>query len=521
MADRDRTIAVNFLTTAQLDGAVKTEKAIDGIGAATDRAGDKLEEFERDFREKMKGIQDKVDEARRKLEEGGNEGGANFMSNLSLQLNANADLVNKAWGIGSQIGTVLGEGLTMAWEGTLTEKLDDILAPWSERASRNMAARLNAEVAEKMKDVYSNIKTEQDKFWQDYMNATPANATQWLDDLTRKLGIATQALQALNRVRGAEADARLDEIDADTARQNKDIDQGPGTDDEKARAKNKVAIEKEQKLLEERNRHRAEQNEVEQAEAALKKQQAESMRKMQEDQEKRAAAQQRAENEIDERIGARKAEGGDITDKVKADIRAAAYANEEKKSGIDLDQNKDEKAELARLKEQRKKADDEARAAAADAETKRQENEIRGQTDKNKTERRIEDMRMPAPAEDPRRTGGDYVNDLTRDPKNPSTQRGEADDIRDQLGKIGANTGDSSLKMAVEDLKRRLADGSTAAELKEAAALMERAQSDNNDAVRRAADVMRSAVEASKARMTALEQSIAALQTTVDNIRTR
>lgn len=65
----------------------------------------------------------------------------------------------------------------------------------------------------------------------------------------------------------------------------------------------------------------------------------------------------------------------------------------------------------------------------------------------------------------------------------------------------------------------RIADGAAAQELKEAAALLERAQSGNNDAVRQVAGVVRTAVEAQRSTTNALRQELDALKSQVANLK--
>jgi hypothetical protein len=65
----------------------------------------------------------------------------------------------------------------------------------------------------------------------------------------------------------------------------------------------------------------------------------------------------------------------------------------------------------------------------------------------------------------------------------------------------------------------RIADGAAAQELKEAAALLERAQSGNNDAVRQVAGVVRTAVEAQRSKTNALRQELDALKSQVANLK--
>lgn len=65
----------------------------------------------------------------------------------------------------------------------------------------------------------------------------------------------------------------------------------------------------------------------------------------------------------------------------------------------------------------------------------------------------------------------------------------------------------------------RIADGAAAQELKEAAALLERAQSGNNDAVRQVAGVVRTAVEAQRSTTNALRQELEALKSQVANLK--
>lgn len=65
----------------------------------------------------------------------------------------------------------------------------------------------------------------------------------------------------------------------------------------------------------------------------------------------------------------------------------------------------------------------------------------------------------------------------------------------------------------------RLADGAAAQELREAAALMERAQADNNAAVRETAAAMRNSVEAQRASLAAIRQEIDALRASVGSLQ--
>jgi hypothetical protein len=105
-------------------------------------------------------------------------------------------------------------------------------------------------------------------------------------------------------------------------------------------------------------------------------------------------------------------------------------------------------------------------------------------------------------------------------PPAPGKEQTAADstgDLSGMLTQAAQGTSNSNLKMELERVKRSLSDGASAQELKEAAAAMERAAVDNNDAVRQIAAAARGAIEAQRASLEALKAEFAALRATVES----
>lgn len=516
-----RKYTLDFVSTADTSGAAAAEKAVTKVGDAAAKSGDKLDNFEKEFKAKMAALKSQVEASQKDLREAGTKAGQGTGEGMGdgLQLAANMHLVGQAWDVGSMIGKALGEVMIMAYEGTVGEKLEDALAPYFESAAAGWSARLRASVQQEMRGVYDQIKRDQEAFWRDYMNSAPKNAGDWLIEIKAQADAAAKAIRNVAIMQAAEGDDRVAQIEADAAEKKDVVDAGPGTAADKTREKLRIEAEKEFALLEERNKRRAEAVQNEQAEAALKAKEVERLRAAEASQTARYNVEKEAEEAFKAEIESRKQFGQRFTDEDQAKFRDQAYQQASKKFGENVMPGQDEAGELKKIRDQRFAAEKAAQEAAVEAEMKKRENALREATDIDKTVRKTTGLQRDLNAvpdeavPDPDNSGfeGKYVK-----PGKEQTPEGSADDLRRQLGAAAKETGDAGLKMALEQLKSRLADGGSAQELKEAAALMERVQMDNNSAVAAMAQTMRASVDAQRSSLAQVQAEMAALKASMD-----
>jgi hypothetical protein len=514
----ERKYSLNFVTSAELSGAKAAEAAVGKVGDATQAAGAKAAGMQDVFSQAMTRLKAKIEEAREGLREAGEKAGQGTAEGMGagLELAANIHLVQQSWEIGMVIGRQLGEAMVMAWEGTLYERADEILAPWSKAASARMAARLRADVQQEMREVYAGILDDQESFWRDYMNAAPANAGDWLDEIKFKADEASKALRNVSIMQNAEGDDRVAQIEADAAEQKDLINARPGTDADKQRELLRVDMEKEAALFEERSKRRAEALANEQAAAALKASEVQRLREAEELQQRRAKVELDAAARAEAQIASTEAGGSKLTEAQKAAIRNQTFRQESDRAGVQVIPGQNEGAELTRIRDQRFAAE---RAADA-AETKRRETALREAMDAEKTVRNNErTQREIANVQDAPPEAAQAAPPRIVPPGQEQTPQGSADVLRQQLLAASQKTGDASLKADLEQLKNRLADGASAQELRQAAALMDRAQSDNNDAVRQLAGVMRTGIEAQRSSLAAVRQELDALRASVEALK--
>jgi hypothetical protein len=518
----ERKYSLNFVTSAELSGAKAAEAAVGKVGDAAQASGVKAAGMEDVFSQAMTRLKAKIEEAREGLREAGEKAGQGTAEGMGagLELAANIHLVQQSWEIGMVIGRQLGEAMVMAWEGTLYERTDEILAPWSKAASARMAARLRADVQQEMREVYAEIQRDQEAFWRDYMNAAPKNAGDWLDEIKFKADEASKALRNVSIMQNAEGDDRVAQIEADAAEQKDLINARPGTDADKQRELLRVDMEKEAALFEERSKRRAEALANEQAAAALKASEVQRLREAEELQQRRAKVEQDAAARAEAQIASTEAGGSKLTEAQKAAIRNQTFRQESDRAGVQVIPGQNEGAELTRIRDQRFAAERAAKEAADAAETKRRETALREAMDAEKTVRNNErTQREIANVQDAPPEAAQAAPPRIVPPGQEQTPQGSADMLRQQLLAASQKTGDASLKADLEQLKNRLADGASAQELRQAAALMDRAQSDNNDAVRQLAGVMRTGIEAQRSSLAAVRQELDALRASVEALK--
>jgi hypothetical protein len=519
----ERKYSLNFVTSAELSGAKAAEAAVGKVGDAAQASGAKAAGMEDEFSKAMARLKAKIEEAREGLREAGEKAGQGTAEGMGagLELAANMHLVQQSWDLGTVIGQKLGEAMVMAWEGTLYERADEILAPWSKAASARMAARLRADVQQEMREVYAEIQRDQQAFWRDYMNAAPKNAGDWLDEIKAKADAASKALRNVSIMQNAEGDDRVAQIEADAAEKKDLINSRPGSDADKRREMMRVDLEKEAALFEERSKRRAEAVANEQAAAALKASEVQRLREAEELQQQRAKVEQEAAARAQAQIASTEAGGSKLTDAQKQAIRDQAFQQASDRAGVQVKPGQNEGAELTKIRDQRFAAEKAAKDAADAAEVKRRETALRDAMDAEKTVRNNErTQREIANVQDAPPEVTQAAPPRIVPPGQEQTPMGSADDLREQLRQASQATGSADLKAAMEQLKSRLADGASAQELREAAALMERAQSDNNDAVRQMAGVMRTGIEAQRSSLAALKQELDGVRTAISALQT-
>lgn len=538
---------LNFVTAADLAGAVAAEKAVAKVGTAADEAGDKLDKLAESGKELGDGLAESLGEA-------GEKGGESAAGGVFKGI-LGADAIGKAWEFGSLIGAKLGEGIAASWEASAGEGAD---AFWAAMGSGSAQARIaGADYAQEMmatmKSLNVAMAAENKKFWDEYNNSLPKNAGDWLKEIGEQADAAKAKLTALAEIQNA------------VLKQNKTRAEQDHLD-EKLRIELDPTMSKSQKLeATAANDARKEQIEADlrkqdrRAKAALindgvgqKASEVEALQKAEAEQKARAEAQVRADNAAKAAIVAASVGGNKPSDEDKTFFTQQAYDAESKKSGVSLTVGRDEKAQAEKTQAELDKTKAELVKLQSEAAAKKNALKIDQQTDdeatsrsqkrnqvssanKVESQRRIEWSESDAErakqsaameseaqrAEDLKKAQDAEAAKLKIPPGQEQTSPESTEDMREKLRIMSQTTGDAGLRMALETLKNKLSDGGSAAELKEAAALMERAQADRNDAVRQMSQAMRSVVESQNAALKEMKAEVAALRASQEAFKQR
>ncbi|MES2598603.1 MAG: hypothetical protein V4662_24930 [Verrucomicrobiota bacterium] len=545
----NRSYSINFATTADLTAAAATEKAVDKVGDAATRSGSKLDSMEREFKESMDRIKAKLDSAQASLRESGEQGGkaAGEGMGQGLNLAANLHLVGQAIEIGTMIGQALGSGLESAWLGEtdqIGEKLRANLGLETWADDFNKAARkLNETLPAAVREVDAEILKDRKKFWDDYRDVTPKTASQWLVDLGTHADEAMAKLRGLGELQNAVMKMGKSQAEQDFLDEKLAIDSDPLTSKSDKMAAVAAAEEKRKAREEElRQQQRLQAAQALGAGVASKASELDAIKQREAEQEAKARAYDAAKAQADSEVRLKEKTGGKMRESDEESLRKSIFAGHSRNSGFNLDPERDENAELKPLKEARRKmerelemmrlqAAEKAKALAIEEVTDTQASERERQRRKMTNGQAVEKQRQTewedsekerAEMNDqgpPEPVGDSFTGKRPVKPGAEQTPEDTVGDLRKTLNDAAQKTGDAGLKRDLEALKAALLDGVSAAELKEAAALMERASADRNDAVRAIAQTMRGMVDAQASALAAVKQEMAALRASVENIK--
>lgn len=528
---------LNFVTAADLAGAVAADKAVAKIGTTADETGDKLDKMS----EAGKSGGDSLVES---LENAGEKGGEGLVGKLNTKLTAlgPAVLIPAAIGIGTAIGGAIGGAIEDVFTGEMDDRLDDLFAITFSQKAQVAGERFRQTLHTEMAQLNRDLIEEQKAFWQEYNNTAPQNAGDWLKTIGEQADAAKEKLSGLMEIQTALLKLGKTQIEQDYLDEKQRIENDPmmsGSQKVEAQAANDAR--KAEREAAQRNEERLIKAREIAAGVKNKSTEVDALAASEAVQKRRAEAEANAETNAKITIDQVKKSGGQLSPSDEQKIREQTYAKTSQETGILVTPGQDEEGELKKIKAERLAAERELlklkREAVAKAKALALEeladNEATTRTQKRTqvtTVSKVESARQKEYADeeaaamkrDQAIDKEDRANitpiperDLPK-PGKEQTSPESTEDMREKLRIMSQTTGDAGLKMALETLKNKLSDGGSAAELKEAAALMERAQSGNNDAVRQMAAAMRAAVESQNAALKAAVAEIASLRATVE-----
>lgn len=526
----ERSYRITFATAAELSGATATAKALRDVGKATDEVEDKLTTLENEFKTRMEAVSASIektkDELKNNLAEGAEEGSEELAEELQERLATlagRATLIGGAVALGRGVGQALGNAVVDAYEGTLGEKLEAALTlTWNAKAEA-AAKEWQSQLRQKNLEINKTLIEDQRQFWKDYMDARPDDATDWIEEIEAKATKASRALSGLAKIQAAEGDYQRMQIERDAQDKQDSIDRDTSlTPDERRTASFAVEQDKENQLLMAREAARKNELDLMAAGQSLKQSEVENLARVLAVQQKRVEI----ENEANRILALELAARPELTESGRESWKRQAFAQASQNGGLQVEADTNQAGALMKAREEYFAALRDLQQVAAELQGKVRETNLKSLTD---VETVFQDLQRKR---DALNAANEVENQRPALPANPfavpppgpqniQTPEGSTGDLQGLLGRGAQATGDPALKMALEDLKQRLSDGSSETELREAAQLMERAQADRSDAVRQIAAAIRQALASQNAALSALKTEVQALREITEQTQAR
>lgn len=524
---------IDLVTAADLSGAIAAEKAVAKIGETASKSAAELDKLAE------AGTQG-GDSLVESLTDAGGKAGEGLLGKLGGKLEAlgPAVLIPAAVGIGTAIGSTIGRAIEDIWTGDMSDKLDNLFAVTFSQKAQLAGEAFRQKLSGEMAQLNRELINDQKKFWEDYNNTAPENAGDWLKNIAEQADALKEKLQGLADIQTALMKLGKSQIEQDHLDEKQRIDMDPNmSSSQKIEANAANDAKKLQLEAEQRQAERLAKAKELGTGVTTKAAEVEALKKAEEEQKKRALVEQNAEANAQRTINQVKSGGGVLSPADELAIRNQTFAKASQESGLKVTPGQDEAGELKKTQTELQKAQAElaklksesaakGKALAIDEVTdtesvrRTQQRTAKDTASKVETQRQAEWAAQEAEANKRAQAAADAitpssVSDAGKalpQPGQEQTPPESAAGLRDQLSKAAQATGDSAQKMDLEALKNSLKDGTSAAELKEVAAMAERMATGNNEALRDIARAMR-------ANITTQGSAIAALKAEMDSLR--